>query len=123
VLQHIVLVKWKPGTTEEQIRDAFGHARRLLQDIEAVRDVTLGRNRVDSSHGFTHALIVNVADEDALPSFLDHPTRLRYIEEWLKPIEHQRIEIDIAADIAHHRPPRRDWEWGSSIGMGPPLDD
>jgi len=123
VVQHIVLVKWKPHTTEEQIRNAFGHAQTLPRDIDAVRNVTLGRNRTESRHGFTHALIVNVDDEDALWSYLDHPARLRYIEEWLKPIEDQRIEIDVAVDMAHHRDPRRDWEWGASIGMGPPLDD
>jgi hypothetical protein len=123
VVQHIVLLKWKPRTTEEQIRDAFEHARTLLREIDVVRDVTLGRNRGQSSHGFTHALVVNVADEDALWSYLDHPARLGYIDEWLKPIEDQRIEVDVAVDMAHRRDPRRDWEWGSSIGMGPPVDD
>ena len=29
MIQHIRLIKWKPGTTEEQIHAAFAEARRL----------------------------------------------------------------------------------------------
>jgi stress responsive alpha/beta barrel protein len=123
VIQHIVLVKWKSGITEEQIREAFGEARTLLEEIDVVRTVTLGRNRADSSHGFTHALIVNLSDEEALRSYLDDPARVRYVEQRLQPLEEQRIEIDVPVDVALRRDPERDWDWGASVGMGAPLDD
>jgi stress responsive alpha/beta barrel protein len=123
VIQHIVLVKWKPGTTEADILEAFEDARRLLDEIDSVNKVTIGRNRGKSDHGFTHALIVNLANEAALRSYLDHPARTRYVKERLQPLEEQRIEIDVPVDIALRRDPSRDWEWGSSVGMGYPLED
>jgi hypothetical protein len=123
LIQHIVLVKWKPGTTEEEILEAFGDARRLLEQIPTVRNLTIGRNRADSDHGFTHALIVNLANEAALRSYLEHPTRLRYVEERMQPLEEQRIEIDVPVDAALYREVGIDWEWGASVGMGPPLED
>jgi hypothetical protein len=123
VIQHIVLLKWKPGTTEEDIAEAFSAAHELLDGIDAVQKVTLGRNRAESDHGFTHALIVSLRDEDALSSYLDHPTRVGYVQKWLQPLEEQRIEIDVPVDMALARDPSvRDWTWGASVGMGPPLD-
>jgi Stress responsive A/B Barrel Domain len=124
VIQHIVLVKWKPGTKEEEILAAFGDARSLLKEIDSVQRLTIGRNRLESDHGFTHALIVNLPDEDALRAYLDHPARIRYLKERLQPLQEQRIEIDVPVDMALYRDPgARDWEWGASVGMGLPVDD
>ena len=123
MIQHIVLVKWKPGTTEEEILEAFGHARVLLDEIDSVENVTIGRNRGESDHGFTHALIANLANDDALQSYLTHPARVRYVREWLRPLEEQRIEIDVPVDVALRRNPARDWEWGATAGMGFQLED
>ena len=100
VIQHIVIVRWRPGTTEDQVLEAFGHARHLLDEIDGVQRLTIGRNRGPSDHGFTHALIVNLPDEDALRSYLDHPVRKRYLAEHLAPIEEQRIEIDVPVDMS-----------------------
>jgi Stress responsive A/B Barrel Domain len=125
MIQHIVLIKWKPTTTEADIVAAFEAARALLDDIHSVQKLTLGRNRAESDHGYTHALIVNLADGEALRSYLDDPTRMRYVREQLQPLEEERIEIDVpAVDMTLRRDPTvRDWEWGASVGMGPPLDD
>jgi Stress responsive A/B Barrel Domain len=124
VIQHIVLVKWKPGTTEEDIADAFTASRALLDDIDAVRKLTLGRDRAESGHRFTHALIVTLADEGALRSYLEHPTRVRYVRERLQPLAEERIEIDVPVDMTLRRDPTvRDWDWGASAGMGLPLDE
>lgn len=123
MIQHIVLVKWKPGTTEEQIRDAVRQGRDVPNEIPGVERLTLGRNRVNSDHGFTHALIVTLRDEQALTRYIEHPLRKQFIRDHLEPLEEQRIEIDVPVDVALRRDPRRDWEWGASIGMGmPPLD-
>ena len=80
MIQHIVLLKFKPGTTDEQIDAAFGQAHQLLDEIDGVERVTLGRNRGQDDHGYTHALIVKLSD-DALAGYLSHPVRKRYIAE------------------------------------------
>jgi hypothetical protein len=118
VLQHIVLIKWKPATTDDQIAAAFQQAERLTDRIDAVQQVTLGRNRGDAEHGFTHALIVQLSREEALKEFLEHPVRREYIAECLTPLEEQRIEVDVPVDLAMRRNPSRNWEWGATAGMG-----
>jgi hypothetical protein len=113
VLQHIVLIKWKPGTTDEQIDAAFAEARQLVDEIDGVERVTLGRNRGDVSHGYTHAIIVKL-DDAALTTYLEHPVRKRYIAESLDPIEAERIEIDVPEDAhlerASYATDRWDWD-------------
>ena len=112
MIQHIVLLKWKPGTTDAQIDEAFGEARQLVDEIDGVERVTLGRNRGAADHGYTHALIVKL-DDHTLASYLGHPTRKRYIAEWLDPIEQERIEIDVPEDAHLERPAPGDssWHW------------
>ena len=112
MIQHIVLLKWKPGTTEEQIEAAFGQAQQLVDEIEGVERVTLGRNRGQDDHGYTHALIVKL-DDDALTRYLEHPVRKRYISESLGPIEAERIEIDVPEDAHIERSDsgQMGWHW------------
>ena len=122
MIQHIVLLKWKPDTTEEQILSAVRRAEHLPNDIDGVESLTIGRNRVQHEHGYTHVLIVRLTDEDALARYLEHPLRNAYMREHLAPIEQDRIEIDVPVDLALRAEPQRDWEFGASIGMGH-LDD
>lgn len=112
MIQHIVLLKFRPGTTDAQIDEAFSHAQQLVDEIDGVERVTLGRNRGDADHGYTHALISKL-DDGTLASYLSHPTRRRYIGEWLDPIEQERIEIDVPEDAHLERPApsKSDWHW------------
>jgi hypothetical protein len=113
VIQHIVLLKFKPGTTDTAIDAAFAGARQLVDEINGVERVTLGRNRGRADHGFTHALIVKL-DDDALEDYLSHPVRKLYIKQSLDPIEQERIEVDVPEDAhlerASYATPRWDWD-------------
>jgi hypothetical protein len=113
VIQHIVLLKFKPGATNEEIDAAFAAARQLVDEIDGVERVTLGRNRGQAEHGFTHALIVKL-DDDALEDYLTHPVRKHYIAQSLDPIEQDRIEVDVPEDAhlerASYATPRWDWD-------------
>jgi Stress responsive A/B Barrel Domain len=125
VIQHIVIVKWKAGTTEEQVLEACGKAGHMPNEIDGVQRITVGRNRGESDHGFTHALIVQLADENALSHYLAHPVRKRYLADHLDPIVDQRIEVDVPADLVLDRERLTSWYWGVGAGMGalPPEDD
>jgi hypothetical protein len=116
VIQHIVLLKWKAGTTDAQVDDVFARAEDLVRGIDGVGQVTLGRNRGDADHGFTHAFIVSLSDDDALATYLEHPVRHRYLTEVLKPLEEERIEVDVPDDASHRRGSgaSRSWEWGTT---------
>jgi Stress responsive A/B Barrel Domain len=69
----------------------------MPNEIDGVQRITVGRNRAESQHAFTHALIVQLA---ALVNYLHHPARKRYLTEHLDPIVDQRIDIDVPVDLA-----------------------
>jgi hypothetical protein len=114
VIQHIVVFKWKAGTTDAQVDDVFAQAEGLVDGIDGVEQITLGRNRGEADHGYTHAFIVNLSDDDALTVYLNHPVRKRYVTEVLGPIEKERIEIEVPGDASdrHTRGASLGWEWG-----------
>jgi hypothetical protein len=116
VIQHIVLLKWHAGTTDAQVDDVLAQAEELVRAIDGVEQVTLGRNRGIADHGFTHAFIVNLSDDDALATYLNHPVRYRYLTDVLSPIEAERIEIDLADDSSHRRRSGTSpsWEWSAT---------
>jgi hypothetical protein len=124
VIQHIVIVKWRTGTTDDEVLEACRKAGHMPNEIDGVERITVGRNRGESEHGFTHALIVQLADEAALAHYLDHPIRKRYLSEHLDPIADQRIEVDVPVDLALEREALASWYWGVGVGMGAlPADD
>ena len=116
MIQHIVLLKWKPETNDAQINAAFSQAQELVNRIDSVERVTLGKNRGPADHGFTHALIVKLSDDEALSSYLQHPVRLRYLAEALGPIEQERIEIDVPEDAHYERTASvaLNWDWSGT---------
>ena len=116
--ERIVLLKWKPGVSEEQVQGALEEADGLTE-IPGVQRVIFGRDTSGAQHGYTHALLIELDAESTLPEYLDHPIRRRYHEERLAPIEEQRIEVDLPA-ARTLRPPGDsglDWEWAGYRGF------
>lgn len=116
MIQHIVLLKFKPGTTEAQIDEVFDAMRALVDEIDGIERITLGRNRTPDEHGYTHALIVRLSDEDSLTGYLEHPARLRFTREVIGPIEAERIEIDVPEDahIERRSASSLRWDWAGT---------
>jgi hypothetical protein len=75
VFRHVVLLKFKDGTSDQQIRevvDAFRALKTkipLIQDFEYGTDVSV-ENR---AAGFTHCFFVTFADDKARDAYLPHP--------------------------------------------------
>ena len=118
MLERIVLLKWKPGVSEERVQGALEEADGLTE-IPGVQRVICGRDTSVAPHGYTHALIIELDAESTLPEYLNHPIRRRYHEETLAPIEEQRIEVDLpgARTLRPHGHSEGDWEWAGYRGF------
>jgi quinol monooxygenase YgiN len=116
MIQHIVLLKLKPDVTDEQIKAAFEAAEELPTEIPGVVKFTYGRDRSNPSHGFDIASVVQLADEQALATYLAHPARVAYIEEHVDPLTEARIEVDVPSD-GTHLPGIASWYWGAPAGV------
>jgi hypothetical protein len=79
-VRHIVVFKYKPGTTPEQIKqvtDAFRDLRNKIPGIvgfeTGVNDSPEGKNL-----GFTHVYLVTFEDAKARDAYLPHPEHKKF---------------------------------------------
>jgi len=74
-LRHVVIFKFKDGTTPEQIKKIEDAFRALPTKIPQVLDFEWGTNNSPEHHdqGFTHCFFLTFADEAARAAYLPHP--------------------------------------------------
>ncbi len=75
MLRHVVLFKFKDGTTPEQIKKIEDAFRALPGQIPAIQDFEWGTDvSVENiSAGFTHCFLVTFADAAGRDAYLPHP--------------------------------------------------
>ncbi len=82
VLRHVVLFKFKEGTTKEQIKEietAFGG---LPSKIDTIREFEWGTDvsSEGKSKGFTHCFFVTFADEKGRDVYLPHVAHKDFVK-------------------------------------------
>ncbi|GAB1489683.1 hypothetical protein MASR2M8_21360 [Opitutaceae bacterium] len=89
---HVVTVKWKPGTTDAQIKAALDGVQKLPSTYKGITRVWTKAIKVQGDK--THAFVMEFADEAALAAYTNSPAQL----EWYKvytPIREQSTTFDI----------------------------
>jgi len=95
-LRHVVLFKFKPEATAEQIAAMERGLDQLAKDVPSIRHLEWGRNisGEQRSHGYTHCLIVTFDDQAGLDAYLPHPGHQAFVQEKLRPIMEDVTVID-----------------------------
>jgi quinol monooxygenase YgiN len=115
MVQHIVLLKLKPGTTDRDVTEAFVAAEALVENSPGMLEFAFGRDRSDPDQGYGLASIIQFRDQDALSAYLESPERTAYVDEHVAPITDDRIELDVGSDGTQRPTPNRaSWYWGSA---------
>jgi len=82
VLRHIVLFKFKEGTTPEQLKkieEAFGE---LPRKIDTIKGFEWGTDNSPEmlAQGFTHCFVVTFADEKGRATYLPHAAHQEFVD-------------------------------------------
>jgi len=79
-VKHIVLLKFKEGTTEEQINKFFEEVLDLSESVPGIDDYVSGANcsAESRSQGLTHGFIMTFADAAARDAYVVHPEHERF---------------------------------------------
>lgn len=82
MLRHVVLFKFKDGTTKEQVREIEAAFRGLPAKIDAIHDFEWGTDvsPEGKSKGFTHCFFVTFADEKGRDAYLPHPAHKEFVK-------------------------------------------
>jgi hypothetical protein len=73
MLTHVVLFKFKPGTTNEEIDKLAEGLGGLPQIIEEIREFRFGEDVIRSERSYDLALVSSFDDLDALQRYQVHP--------------------------------------------------
>jgi hypothetical protein len=97
LLRHVVLFKFKEGTTPEQIKEvekAFAGLKTQLPEL--IRDFEFGINNSPESlsDGLTHCFLVSFASEKDREAYLPHPIHQAFVENFAKKYVDKAVVID-----------------------------
>lgn len=95
-VKHIGLIKFKEGTSEEQINDLFAQLLDLTESVEGIEDYVSGPNTSPEglNEGFTHAFVMTFTDAAARDAYLPHPDHQRVVNETISPLVEKVVVLD-----------------------------
>ena len=79
-VKHIGLIKFKGGTSQEQIDQVFSELMDVSENITGIEDYVSGQNSSPEGldQGFTHGFVMTFADATARDSYLKHPDHEKF---------------------------------------------
>ena len=88
-VKHIVLLKFKEGTNEEQITKFFEDALDLSETVPGIDDYVSGSNcSLESlNQGMSHGFIMTFSDVTARDGYLVHPEHERFKTTYMPIVE------------------------------------
>ncbi len=96
MIQHIVLLKLKPGTTPEQkqaLHDGLVGLKDIIPGIESVTDGD-DCSPEGKQHGFDWGFVMAFADEAARDGYLPHPDHKALGQTFIRPIADDVLVFD-----------------------------
>ena len=94
-VKHIGLLKFKEGTSEEQIQNVFDSILDITETIPGIEDYVSGPNTSSEglTQGYTHAFIITFADAAARDAYLPHPEHER-VKGLILPVADSLLVVD-----------------------------
>ena len=88
MIEHIVLLKLKPCTTDQQLQDLIDALMGMKAQISGIVDITAGINNSleGKSHGFSYGLICRFVDRVAHDNYLPHQKHIEVATQPLRPL-------------------------------------
>lgn len=96
--RHVVLFKFKPGATAEQVKEIEKAFAELPKKIDSIKGYEWGPSEsVEGlNDGFTHCFLVTFKDKAGLEAYLPHEAHKAFVGK-LKPILEKALVFDYTA--------------------------
>lgn len=99
MIQHIVLLKFKPEVPDAAIDDIEARMNALPNTIVEIQSYEFGRDIVGSKRSYDFALVSLFANLEALGRYQKHPDHLKLLEK-IKTICDSVITVDFEYDYS-----------------------
>jgi hypothetical protein len=96
MIEHIVLLKLKPNTTEQQVQTLTNELLKMAAQIPGIEHISAGMNNSPEgkNHGYTYGFIVRFTDAAARDAYLPHPVHRQVATQYLRPIAEDVLVFD-----------------------------
>src|SRR5213592_2983275 len=94
MVQHVVLFKLKPETTDDERAAMCRALGDLGTQVAGILDISAGINFSNRNQGFDVALVVKFVDREALEGYLPHPAHRGAVESFVRPFMQDVIVVD-----------------------------
>jgi hypothetical protein len=94
MVEHVVLFKLKPETTDEERAAACRALGELGAKVPGILDISCGVNFSTRNQGYDVGLVVKFVDRDALDVYIPHPAHREAVEQYVRPIMQDVIVVD-----------------------------
>ena len=98
VVEHIVLLKIKSDTTQQQMDAITEGVYSLKSEIPGILDISFGADFSGRSQGFTHGLVVRFESKEASIAYQTHPAHETLRDNVLKPFLGGEAPLVLACD-------------------------
>lgn len=97
MLEHIVLLRLKPGATPQQVQTMGEKLREMAGRVPGVVEVVAGRNvSPEGKHqGYDYVLLVRLKDEAARDAYLENEFHRHVAVEYVAPLVDEIIVADV----------------------------
>jgi heme-degrading monooxygenase HmoA len=95
LVEHIVLIKFRPEVTETEKAEIVSRLKSLKSVIPGILDIQAGRNFSTRNQGFEVGLTVRFENREALEAYGPHPRH----QEVVKRMQELGVENLIAVDF------------------------
>ena len=94
-VKYISLLKFKEGTSEEQIQTIFDTILDITESIPGIEDYVSGPNASPEglNQGYSHALVMTFADATARDAYLAHADHQR-VKALVEPVVDSLVVVD-----------------------------
>lgn len=97
VYRHVILFRWLPDATPEQVAAAHEHLATLPEHLPQIRRYSAGPDVGRQDHNADYALLADFDDEAAYRSYRDDPYHLEVIDRYMKPIIESYVRVQYQA--------------------------
>ena len=94
MIEHIVLIRWTEGASEDAKDSAMTELRNLKDKVPGIVELSSGVNFSERAKGYTHGLVFRFKDRAAVEAYLAHPEHVRVVQKFLNPFRSDTLVFD-----------------------------
>jgi hypothetical protein len=98
MIRHVVMFRWKPGTTAEAIAAIEEGLSKLPAEVPEIQRYSFGADAGLNEGNYDFVVVADFADAAGWRAYRDHPAHRAFIEQHSRPNTAERMAVQYELD-------------------------